>query len=90
MKNYSKAYLELQYAIIEHGPVKCEDENVWYMFYPTGPDHIRRYDEEAAKNICEGCPVKTLCAMAAIVDGEQHGIWGGLTPAERNRIKARF
>jgi WhiB family redox-sensing transcriptional regulator len=90
MKKPSKAYLNLQYKIIEHGPVACEDENVRDLFYPSGPDHVQRYDEAAAKELCAPCPVKYECALAAITDDERYGIWGGLTPVERARIKGRF
>ena len=88
--DYSKTYLELQYAIIKHGPVPCETEGLADLFFPTGPDHEQRYDERMAKEFCKKCPVKNQCAMAAIIDGDQYGIWGGLTPAERNKIRAKL
>ncbi len=37
----------------------------------------------AAKRICCECPVKRDCTIAGL--SEIHGIWGGLTPPERQR-----
>lgn len=34
-------------------------------------------DIGAAKRVCLGCPVRRRCLDAAVVRGEQHGIWGG-------------
>ena len=36
-----------------------------------------------AKRICDGCPVVDDCAERARTVGEQFGIWGGQTEAER-------
>ena len=37
----------------------------------------------AAKDICEGCPVKDECLEFALRNKIEYGIWGGLTPQER-------
>lgn len=39
-----------------------------------------------AKRVCAGCPVITLCRDHALRTREPHGIWGGLTAAQRARI----
>lgn len=41
-----------------------------------------------AKKICEMCTHKMECAEWGIVN-ETHGVWGGLTPVERNTIRRR-
>lgn len=38
----------------------------------------------AAKRVCARCPVRRRCLRAAIERGEEFGVWGGLTAAERN------
>lgn len=38
---------------------------------------------ERARSVCERCPVQVECAEHAIARREPHGMWGGLTPAER-------
>ena len=40
-----------------------------------------------AKAICGGCPVKEECLDYALYTNERHGIWGGLSFAERRRIR---
>ncbi len=61
------------------------------IFYPNtdGKDA----DEQAtdaleAKLVCFACPVRTECLAAAMSSSppEAHGVWGGLTEAERRRI----
>ncbi|MEZ5152744.1 WhiB family transcriptional regulator [Rhodococcus zopfii] len=39
--------------------------------------------EAAAKSICRSCPVVAECRDTALQAGETHGIWGGMTYAER-------
>ena len=48
------------------------------LFYPEA-----RESAPEAKAICLGCEVRVQCLAAAIVAGEPHGIWGGLTYHER-------
>lgn len=51
------------------------------LFYPEpGRD---RASEVWAKQVCRGCPVQVECLEHALKTREHHGIWGGLTPAER-------
>ncbi|MBV6754845.1 WhiB family transcriptional regulator [Rhodococcus opacus] len=41
--------------------------------------------EQAAKAICNECPVLFRCRDYAVAAAEPHGIWGGLSPTERKR-----
>jgi phage terminase small subunit len=41
-----------------------------------------------AKAMCKECPVQALCADFAIENKEPHGVWGGLSPKERSRIRS--
>jgi WhiB family transcriptional regulator, redox-sensing transcriptional regulator len=55
------------------------------IFFPTrneGPNGA-----EAAKSVCEGCPVRVECLEYALEAEEEFGVWGGTTPAERRRMK---
>lgn len=45
---------------------------------------------EAAKALCRVCPVRAACLEHAQRSGEVHGIWGGLTPAERRELRAEW
>ena len=50
------------------------------------------YDEERvahARAICEGCPVREECLQTALADRSLHGVWGGTTQEQRERIRRR-
>jgi WhiB family redox-sensing transcriptional regulator len=40
-----------------------------------------------ARTICDKCPVKLPCLMFAVNNRIGYGIWGGLTPIQRKRIR---
>ena len=43
--------------------------------------------EEAAKQVCRGCPVLTQCRAHGLAC-EDYGIWGGLTAKERAVLRS--
>lgn len=59
------------------------------IFYPehdgpgAAPDSI--YD--AARAICIRCPVRQQCLDHAFAHDERDGVWGGLAPKERGRLR---
>lgn len=62
------------------------------VFFP--PSYVERKDdklerEHRAKAICALCPVREPCLAYALRIREPHGIWGGLTEAERRNMLAR-
>jgi WhiB family redox-sensing transcriptional regulator len=57
----------------------CGDQDL-ELFYPD-PGDLEA--EQAAKQVCTGCPVRQPCLEMALVTGDQHAILGGTTPAER-------
>jgi WhiB family redox-sensing transcriptional regulator len=54
------------------------------LFYPEPGD---REAEQAAKQVCAGCPVQQPCLEMALQTGDQHAILGGTTPTERGRLR---
>ena len=56
------------------------DITVFYLDDDTAKPQPQRL--RTAKNICRRCPVINECRQYAIHFGEQHGVWGGLTPRE--------
>jgi len=42
-----------------------------------------------ARAICARCQVRSQCLSYAMDAGENHGIWGGLDPQERQRLRRR-
>ncbi|MBB5139312.1 WhiB family redox-sensing transcriptional regulator [Thermocatellispora tengchongensis] len=54
------------------------------LFFPLAPSPQQ---EARAKAICAGCQVLADCRAYALRAGEPDGIWGGLTPEERRRLR---
>ena len=42
---------------------------------------------EAAKAVCEECPVKERCLQFALETNQDSGIWGGTSEEERRRLR---
>lgn len=40
-----------------------------------------------ARAICDGCPVQAECITHALLTLEDNGIWGGLVPDQRKRLR---
>jgi WhiB family transcriptional regulator, redox-sensing transcriptional regulator len=59
------------------------------LFFPDGEVPSARAQVKAAKLICRGCPVSATCLSWALANGQEAGIWGGLTEAERRRLHRR-
>jgi len=70
-----------------HLRASCRGPESALFFPPPLPE--RREEREAretkAKEICLACPVQRECLEFALRVREPHGIWGGLTEAERRR-----
>ena len=43
-----------------------------------------------AKAVCRRCPVREPCLGYALDRNEAHGVWGGLSHEERERVAARY
>jgi WhiB family redox-sensing transcriptional regulator len=39
-----------------------------------------------AKRVCRSCPVRRECLSFAVDNGEEYGIWGGLSAHERRQV----
>ncbi len=61
------------------------------VFFPADDECTseRQHRERVAKAICAACPVRPPCAVHALLHGELHGVWGGLSEADRRRRPAR-
>ncbi|MFI8865320.1 WhiB family transcriptional regulator [Streptomyces sp. NPDC053707] len=54
-----------------------------HLFDSTHPD-----EQQQARAICHGCPLRTACADHALTTPEHQGTWGGLTSKDRRRIRS--
>jgi WhiB family redox-sensing transcriptional regulator len=72
----------------EEANCKGMNGDIFFPEVPIGISHKGLFDE--AKKVCSTCPVKKRCldfAMAMEVnDIRRFGIWGGLTPRERDSL----
>ena len=68
----------------------CRGPESALFFPPTYPERKDDRDgrEARAKAICAECPVRAECLDYALSIREPHGIWGGLTEAERRLLIA--
>lgn len=69
----------------------CKGMDPTTFFGPEHPETVKekRDREEAAKAVCETCPVKRECLEYALEAREGYGIWGGLTELERKALLRR-
>ena len=69
----------------------CKDTDGALFFQPDGRESVSDQANRIAdaKSYCDRCPVRNLCLQIALDTGEQEGIWGGLDPDERRRLKRR-
>ncbi|WP_062207394.1 WhiB family transcriptional regulator [Streptomyces sp. NBRC 109706] len=68
----------------------CRGVDSSLFFHPEGErGAARSAREEAAKEVCARCPVRTECAAHALSVREPYGVWGGLTEDEREELLGR-
>jgi WhiB family redox-sensing transcriptional regulator len=71
-----------------HVKAACRGPEAALFFPPSLPERRDERDarETKAKEICMECSVQRDCLEFALRVREPHGIWGGLTEAERRRL----
>lgn len=47
-------------------------------------------EQEEAARICHTCPVYIPCALDAMVNKIEFGIWGGMTEKDRRRLRRKY
>ena len=55
------------------------DPDIWFL------DRVQ--SARTAKRICSDCPVRIECLVFALSNNERFGVWGGMTEAERKKIR---
>lgn len=63
-----------------------EDPELFFPIGDTGPSALQI---EEAKAVCRRCPVMDQCLQWALESGQESGVWGGLSEAERRSMKRR-
>jgi WhiB family transcriptional regulator, redox-sensing transcriptional regulator len=59
------------------------------LFFPIGNTGPALLQIEGAKTICRRCEVSEPCLKWAIDQGQDTGVWGGLSDDERRALKRR-
>ena len=72
---------------IDYSQAACADVEDAEIFFPDGGKHHMQM-VAAAKAICADCPVMLQCLEHGLRH-EKIGIWGGMTPGERQEIRRR-
>lgn len=80
---------ELQDAI-DNAPTTVPCTSFPDLFFP-GEENIGAAvsDIRIAKNFCKRCPIILQCATYAIETDEEYGVWGGLSPLDRKKLKRK-
>ena len=50
---------------------------------------VRGAEQNKAKLVCSGCPVRTECLAEALDNQIEWGVWGGMTERERRALLRR-
>ncbi|WP_148571060.1 WhiB family transcriptional regulator [Nocardioides caldifontis] len=58
---------------------QCKEVGLDTMF-------VRGAEQNRAKNVCAGCPVKMECLAEALDSKLEWGVWGGMTERERRAV----
>ncbi|NHA69922.1 WhiB family transcriptional regulator [Phycicoccus flavus] len=63
----------------ERGLCAADPDGGWF-------EDVRTPAAQRARLVCAGCPIRRRCLAAALLYGEEYGIWGGLDPDQRRRL----
>ncbi|MDR0436615.1 MAG: WhiB family transcriptional regulator [Propionibacteriaceae bacterium] len=66
----------------------CLDEDP-ELFFPVGNTGPALAQIEEAKKVCARCSVREECLRWALENGQDHGVWGGMSDEERRSMKRR-
>lgn len=61
----------------------CRGADVDLWFPAVGASYT------AAIEVCGQCPIRDGCGEYAVEAPEMHGVWGGLSPRDRARLRGR-
>lgn len=66
----------------------CRDEDP-ELFFPVSEQGPGARQVAAAKAVCARCPVASACLAWALETGQDNGVWGGVSEAERRTLQRR-
>jgi WhiB family redox-sensing transcriptional regulator len=60
------------------------------LFFPAGSTGVVLDQIQAAKSVCQRCPVQRPCLEFALATKQDAGIWGGTDEEERHRMRSAW
>lgn len=57
------------------------------LFFPIGSIGTVPLEIQAAKAVCDSCPVVDACLRYALETNQESGVWGGTSEEERRRLR---
>ena len=67
----------------------CVEQDLNLFFPMSTAGQAAQRQAEAAKQVCQACPVRQSCLEWALEVGPEFGIFGGTTEAERRILRSR-
>lgn len=67
----------------------CREHPEPETWFPVGSSPEALQAEEAAKRVCNRCPVRTDCLDWAMDTGQDTGVWGGVSEYDRADLTGR-
>ncbi len=64
----------------------CRDRDP-ELFFPVGSTGAAVDQIDAARLVCQTCPVRSECLDFALATNQEAGIWGGTTEDERRKVR---
>ena len=89
-KEKARAWLQLADLVHDAGVDQIPCSSAPDMFFPDNTDQVNsaQINVQHAVRMCkESCPIINECATYAIKYEEEYGVWGGLTAAQRRRLR---
>ena len=69
---------------VDTSRARCKDQPTEIFFAADNARGAKvRRNELRAKQLCQSCPILEPCRSYALNAREPYGVWGGLTPLER-------
>jgi hypothetical protein len=82
-------YQQLRDVLDEHGEPPCANYPDAFFHDEATSSAGPRWNYQIAKALCAECPIRLQCLDYAMAADEEHGVWGGLSPNERKKLKKK-